>query len=250
MNRVNFTLANLLLGGIALYILVFAFWYFRHMLKHHTPDERKKKVRRNFILVVAGYMAWVGVLSLLAVNGFFDEKTLPPRFILFFIAMVCVSLVLCTLSIHKHLSFLKQGPSHCIIYFHSFRSIVEIALWLLYLENMVPKEMTFEGRNLDVLVGLIAPLAAFLVRSKNQYATGIVFNILGLLALLNIASIVVLSFPSPFQQYDTLKLASYFPGIVVPAMLAPVATYAHIISIRQLLWKYREQKLLFANTAI
>lgn len=71
-----------------------------------------------------------------------------------------------------------------------------------------------------MLIGLLAPIAG---------------------ALVNIVTIVVLAFPSPFQSYKTLGLSSYFPGLLIPGFLAPLATYLHILSIKQLLYLKKEQ---------
>ncbi|HEY0680197.1 MAG TPA: hypothetical protein VGD17_18055 [Chitinophagaceae bacterium] len=243
MNRFNFSFPNIILLGLAAYVIIFFFWFFwQASLK--SPDlTQRRKLMRNGTLIIDGYFLWVGILTVLAVKGFFEVKTLPPRFGIFVLAFLTVSLILCFLSVKRHLSFLFSIPSHWLIYFQSFRVVVEVVLWLLFLDGLVPKEMTFEGRNFDVLVGLAAPIAGYMVQKKTHYGVGIAFNIFGLVALANIITIVVPAFPSPFQKYATLHLASYFPGITIPALLAPAAMYVHILSIKQLMAKRREQKL-------
>ncbi len=68
----------------------------------------------------------------------------------------------------------------------TFRVGVEIAFWGLFASGMAPEQVTFEGRNFDVLVGLTAPLLAFaIVRLNPKPGVVIVWNLLGLLILSN-----------------------------------------------------------------
>lgn len=242
MNQVNFSPANLILLLLAAYVLTF--FVFLARKASYTPGVpvHANRRRHRWGVIIGGYTAWVAFLSLLSANGFFDVESMPPRFALIFSAIVIVSGVLVSFSVNHRLSFLKSVPLHWLLYFQGFRVVVEIALWLLHREGLVPREMTFEGRNFDILVGLAAFPAGYLVQKKGILKAGIAFNIFGLLALVNIVTIVVFAFPSPFQVYDKLYLASYFPGLLIPALLAPVATYVHILSLKQLLHRQRAAK--------
>lgn len=242
MNQLNLSPANLILLLLAAYVLTFFVILARKAsFASGTPVNSNRRWTR-WQLIIGGYIAWIALLSLLSANGFFDVESLPPRFALMFLAILTVSGVLISFSVNHRLSFLKSIPLHWLLYFQGFRVVVEIALWLLHHEGLVPREMTFEGRNFDILVGLAAFPAGYLVQKKGILKAGIAFNIFGLLALVNIVTIVVLAFPSPFQQYDKLYLASYFPGLLVPALLAPVATYVHILSLKQLLHRLKTSR--------
>jgi hypothetical protein len=62
--------------------------------------------------------------------------------------------------------------------------------------------MTFEGKNFDVLTGLLAlPAAYFISTQKISSVTILVFNVIGILLLLNILIIAVLSMPTPFTLF-------------------------------------------------
>ena len=61
---------------------------------------------------------------------------------------------------------LIQIPPEKIIRLQVFRVFVEILLWMLLLQNLLPVHMSFEGRNFDVLTGLTAPVAAWWVARK------------------------------------------------------------------------------------
>ena len=246
MERILLTAPNLIVIGLGLFIIAFSFIILspRFQKGNGLPIQLVRKAR----LLVGLYLLWIIVASFLAVSGFFDVPTVPPRFVLFFVVLVTVVSMLLLLSKEKLEALVSGIPPHALIYFQSFRVIVEVALWMLFLDGLVPREMSFEGRNVDILIGLLAPVAGYLVQRKQAWKIGLIFNFMGLAALLNIVTIVILAVPSPFRQYDTVQIASYFPGILIPCLLAPAATYIHILSIRQLLSK-RSVALIIAAKA-
>jgi len=119
-----------------------------------------------------------------------------------------------------------------------FRVFVEVLLWLLFIQNLLPEQMTFEGRNWDILSGITALLAArFLLTSKHWMA---VWNILGLVLLINIVTIAILSMPTPIQVFNTEPantIVTQFPFVFLPTFLVPLAYILHLMSLRKLLIK-------------
>jgi hypothetical protein len=99
--------------------------------------------------------------------------------------------------------------------------------------------MTFEGANLDIISGLLALVAGFLILKKPRQAKmiTIVFNIAGILILLNTLRAAALSMPSPIQQYpfdERLLLLGQPYFIYLPGILVVLALGLHILSLRQL----------------
>ena len=77
---------------------------------------------------------------------------------------------------------------------------------------------------------------------KKSYSLklAVVFNIMGMLLLLNILVIAILSMPTPiryFMNEPSNTLVAQFPFILLPAVLVPLAYTMHIFSLRQLLAK-------------
>jgi hypothetical protein len=124
-------------------------------------------------------------------------------------------------------------------YLSTIRIPVEITLWWLFLYNQVPVEMTFEGRNFDILAGITAPLIAYFVFTKRKWSKKIalIWNVICLLLLLNIVALAFLSLPTPFQQ---LALENpnwgilYFPYLWLASFVAPAVLFSHLVSIYQL----------------
>ena len=119
----------------------------------------------------------------------------------------------------------------------TMRLPIEIALYLLFAAGQVPKQMTFEGRNFDIVVGLTAPLVAWAV-AKGKASRGLVigWNLLGLALLLNVVTIAVTSMPGPLHldwPGAPLTAPATFPAVWLPAFLVPVALFGHVASLRR-----------------
>ena len=189
-----------------------------------------------FILVI-----WVSLLTILSTNGFFTEfNKFPPRPAL---------AILIPLPIIFLIAFSKTGtqllqliPSHWLVFMQSFRIIVELLLLFAFMAGKLPVQMTFEGRNFDVLTGLFALPVGYLLARKKSYASklAIAFNIIGIILLLNILVIAVLSMPTSiryFMNEPSNTIVAQFPFILLPGVLVPIAYTMHIFSLRQLLAK-------------
>jgi uncharacterized membrane protein len=124
----------------------------------------------------------------------------------------------------------------------SFRIAVELLLLMAFVNGRIPVQMTFEGRNFDILTGILALPAGYLLVNRKMYAPrlAVAFNVLGLLLLTNILVIAVLSMPTPiryFMNEPANTLVAQFPFILLPGVLVPIAYTMSIFSLRQLLVK-------------
>jgi uncharacterized membrane protein len=134
----------------------------------------------------------------------------------------------------------------------SFRIIVELLLLFAFMAGKLPVQMTFEGRNFDVLTGILAlPVGYILARKKtNAPKLAIAFNIVGIILLLNILVIAVLSMPTSiryFMNEPSNTLVGQFPFILLPGVLVPIAYTMHIFSLRQLLAKQKKMDINFVS---
>ena len=51
-------------------------------------------------------------------------------------------------------------------FLQTVRLPIEIILFKLYLNKMIPQLMTFEGRNFDIVIGITAPIVGYLYLKK------------------------------------------------------------------------------------
>jgi len=119
-----------------------------------------------------------------------------------------------------------------------FRVPMELILWRLAAAKVIPVVMTFEGRNFDILVGLTAPLVAWLAFSRRWVSPGpvIFWNVFGLVLLGNIVTIGILSTPAPFRRFfdgPPNEMVAYFPFVWLVSFVVPLAFTGHVASIRQ-----------------
>ena len=113
------------------------------------------------------------------------------------------------------------------------------------MENIIPRQMTFEGRNFDFLTGLTGLIVGVLVYRKiissPRFIIG--WNVLGLALLINIVSVAILSAPFPFRMFmndPANTVIAYFPFIWLPGFVVPVAYCMHVLSIEQALLKMKD----------
>lgn len=188
-------------------------------------------------LVVIGMI----VQAVLVLASFYEKTdTVPPRFLF----VVVPSFLFIAWIFIRRKVLIKKLSLRSLTMFHVVRIPVEVVLLWLSHENAVPELMTFEGRNFDILMGMTAPLAVlfFITRSTSvRRLPLLVWNVVGLIFLLNIVGNAILSLPSPFQMqaFDQPNLAvTLLPFIYLPAVVVPLVFFCHLLSILRLtVWK-------------
>lgn len=187
-------------------------------------------------------IAWLLLLGGLAYAGFFRNFSLPPRPVL---AILVPLVILLYLSFSKRFAtLLKATPPQWLVFMQSFRIAVELLLWLAFMKGLLPKQMTLEGRNFDILSGILGLVTGFLIlkNNSNWKRWALIYNIIGLGLLLNILVIAVLSMPTPIRHFmnePSNAVVAEFPFIYLPGVLVVIALAMHIFSLRQI-WLLRE----------
>ena len=186
------------------------------------------------ILVLVGWLAVPGVL---ARAGALDRYSPLPAPALILIAAITVgTVVLAFSSVGER--FASGVPLAGLVGFQVFRVAVEWVLHRLYVEGIVPVEMTYSGRNFDIVYGITAGLVALWLRSgRGGRRLVLAWNILGLALLLHIVLIAVLSTPVPFRHFDNEPanlLPSTFPYVWLPSFLVQAALFGHLVVFRAL----------------
>ena len=180
---------------------------------------------------------WIIFQGIISTGGFYQNTTsLPPRIVAF--GVFPALLLILSFFVFFRNGFIDRMPLKVLTMIHIIRIPVEIVLLWLFFGGQVPRIMTFEGYNFDILSGILAPivyLIAFRGATVNRRLL-IGYNILGMLLLANIVSIAILSLPSPLQvlAFDQPNLAvTYFPYVWLPTIVVPIVLFAHLAS----LWK-------------
>lgn len=186
---------------------------------------------------------WMILTGFLAAGGFYQHfEIFPPR--IFTFAVLPALLIIATLFIFFRHSFVEKLSLKTLTWLHIIRLPVEIVLVLLFHAGLVPRVMTFEGWNFDVISGLTAPLVAFFAFRNDQMNKPllITWNVAAFALLVNIVVIALLSLPSPIQQLglDQPNIAvAYIPFIWLPALVVPIVLFSHLAALWNLL-RHRE----------
>lgn len=197
----------------------------------------KASGNNNIVLLVL--LVWLGVQSVLAMKGFYTvTDSMPPRFLL--LAGPPLLLLLFLFLTHRGRRFIDRFDLKLMTWMHVVRIPVEITLFLLFREKLVPELMTFEGRNFDIISGITAPLMVLFAFTGRSPKRGLLlaWNFICLLLVFNIVIHAVLAAPSPFQQlaFDQPNVAIfYFPFVWLPCCVVPIVFFSHFASIRKLL---------------
>lgn len=232
--------AYFLLTAICLFLIVRGLHF--GLDKSDLPTEKKQSFSRGFYLIVG---VWIVLISILSLTGFLSSfENLPPRITLVLVPPMIAMLVYTIRS--KSLKVLLRAiPVQWILYLQGFRVIVELMLWYQYELGLTPIQMTFEGRNIDIIAGITGPIIGLIYarRGKSMRRLVLVWNFIGLGLLFNILIVAVLSFPTRFRYFmnePSNYLVTEFPFVWLPGILVAIAYSMHFFSLKQV-WTPEKQ---------
>jgi len=180
--------------------------------------------------VYAGLMSYFEVFRNTAMRPPGAAFLLAP--ILLFLFFFIVFMVRSTAGSRIALAF----PLWIILGTECFRVGVELFLHQLWIEGIVPKMLTFEGANVDIYIGVSAPVIAWLSgRGRLGLKLALTWNLLGLLALTNVVIRAVLTAPGPFNLIHAEvpnRMFGTFPFLLIPGFFVPLAVVLHVLAIR------------------
>jgi hypothetical protein len=192
----------------------------------------------SFFLV--GLITWALFVSIWSISERMGNFSIFPFNMMPILAVPLIAILSFTFS-KTGREILVHIPTQNILRLQAFRFFVELLLLALYLESQAPLQMTFEGKNWDILSGISAPIIAFLVSRGKISKTGLViWNIVCLALLVNILTIAILSMPTPLRTFfnePSNTIVTQFPVSWLPGLLVPLAYGLHFISLKQLFIK-------------
>lgn len=212
-------------------------WLFIWSVRSSSFNETQKQATP----ILIGLIIWLVIQAVLTVNNIYNEdtNTFPPKILLLGILPTILTIIL-LFSTATGRRFIDSLPLKNLTYMNIVRIPVEIILYWLFLNKVVPELMTFEGRNFDILAGISAPIIAYFVFTKSKLSrkTILIWNFVCLGLLLNIVLNAFFSAPSPIQKFafDQPNVAILnFPFCWLPTFIVPIVLFGHLVSIRQLI---------------
>jgi hypothetical protein len=191
-------------------------------------------------------LLWLVVQTIIGLSGFYTvTNTIPPRFLL--MVLPPLFFIITLFATAKGKQYIDRLDVKTLTILHTIRIPVEIVLFWLFLQKTIPGLMTFEGRNLDILSGLSAPVIYYFgfVKKRLDKKVILLWNFICLGLLLNIVVNAVLSAPFPFQQFafNQPNIAIlYFPFNWLPACVVPLVLFSHLATIRYFFREGRKEE--------
>jgi hypothetical protein len=208
---------------------------FKKALTKSAFDHQQKK--KIFIRLLVVSVFWAVVVSAWSLNGHMANFSMFPLNVLPILIIPLITILIFTFS-KTFREIIIHVPAQNLVRLQSFRFFVEVLLWALFMQHQLPVQMTFEGRNFDVLTGLSAPIVAYLISRQRLSPTALlIWNILCLGLLLNILGTAILSMPASlriFMNEPANTIVTVFPVSWLPGLLVPLAYGLHFFSLRQL----------------
>ena len=180
-------------------------------------------------------LIWMATTLGLADRGtFLDWDATPPPFALLVVALLALGFAIAFGPAGTRLAHL---PLWTLVAVQAFRLPLEIAMHALVSRGIMPEQMSYSGRNFDVLTGASAVVVAALVAAGVAgRKTVMVWNVAGTVLLVNIVVVAILSTPrlAMFGPDRLNVFVFYSPFVWLPAVLVLAALAGHLIIFRAL----------------
>jgi len=196
--------------------------------------------RRSVGVVLAGAL-WIGATGAVASTGILrDWEAVPPPFVVFALTLFALG---AGIAFGPWGRLMARGvPLWALVAAQSFRLPLELAMHGLATDGVMPEQMSYTGRNLDILTGASAIVLAWLLRGgRVGRRVAAVWSLCGFGLLVNIVTIAILSTP-PFGYFGEDRLntfVTYVPFVWLPAVMVMAALAGHLVIWRALRQDYR-----------
>jgi hypothetical protein len=191
------------------------------------------------VTVMGGWTILTGVMAYACVLANF--ASFPPWIPILVVAQLAFVVWLGWFSSWSEV--LAEIPQLILVGLQCFRIPVEFLLATLATRKLLAIEMTYYGRNFDVLEGVTAVILAIWLKRRGEIPLRqvvLVWNLLGLSLVTVVLVHGLLSVPYPSQllhlSVPTFIIAQ-FPVVWLLTVLVPIAYLLHLISIKRCLTK-------------
>ena len=227
-------LLQALFYGLAALIVIAAGVLVKHasVRRGDSPAQAVALQRRYWI----GAALWLFVVSAASYSGALLPRGGPPLpFVVMVVSIFAVGALLARSRIGERLA--SGLPLAILVGFQGFRFPLELAMHRAYTEGLMPIQMSYSGRNFDIVTGITAIVLAMAMALTNVPRWVVqAWNLLGLVLLFNILGVAILSTPM-FAYFGPERLnvwVMWMPYTLLPAVMVLAAWAGHLIVWRAL----------------
>ena len=233
------TLPRMIQAGFVLLAAAVLLWFYtsipRAALACGDTRAAAHALRRKFMVAA---VAWIGVTTALAAAGVLRQwDRFPPPLIGVLVSILVLGVLLARSPVGDRLA--RGLPLAALVGLQSFRFPLEIVMHAAAERGIMPMQMSYTGRNFDIVTGITAVLVAVWLRfGRPPRAIVWAWNVIGLILLANILTVAVLSMPMFARFGSTPDRLNTFvaepPYILLPTVLVLTAWAGHLIVFRAL----------------
>ncbi len=198
--------------------------------------EDDARRRRRFLAVGVATAGWLLLTVLAAAGGLLRRfDAVPPPFFLLVLGVTALGVAVPCSPLGTRL--VRGLPLWVLVGSQVFRFPLELVMHRAYLEGVMPVQMSYSGRNYDIVTGITAGLLGWWL-GRGRVPRGVVagWNVLGFVLLVNIVTVAIVSTPR-FRWFGDDRLntfVAYPPFVWLPAVLVTAALIGHILVWRKL----------------
>ena len=198
--------------------------------------EDATRRRRRAVAVGMATVAWLLLTLVAAASGLLRRfDALPPPFLALVLAVAALGVAIPCSPLGTRL--VRGLPLWVLVASQVYRFPLELVMHRAYVEGVMPVQMSYSGRNYDIVTGITAGLLGWwLTRGPVPRWVVAGWNVLGLALLANIVGIAIASTPL-FRAFGDDRLntfVAYPPFVWLPAVLVTGALMGHILVWRKL----------------
>jgi hypothetical protein len=215
-------------------VLVAALAWGIAVASRRTGEPIAARRRALTVLLIAG--AWMTMTWVAAASGVLRrwDATPPP----FALLVLGVALMAFLIAFSGYGRLLAVGlPLWTLVAVQTFRLPLELAMHAMYERGIMPEQMSYSGRNLDILTGATAIVVAALARgARGPRWVVAAWNVAGLVLLINVVTIAIVSTPR-FAYFGPDRVnvwVTYPPFVWLPAVMVVAALAGHLLIFRAL----------------
>ena len=199
-----------------------------------TGVARDRAMQQGIVAALIA-AAWIAVTGIAAHRGLLHFSA-PPTMIVAIVASLALAVGLALSPVGRRVA--RGLPLTWLVGFQGFRILVELLLHRAYEEGLMPVQMSYTGRNFDIVTGLTAVLlAAWLATGRRSTRVVAVWNVLGVALLANVLTIALLSSPTPLRRFmnePSNVWITHAPWVWLPSVMVVAAIFGHVVVFRAL----------------
>jgi hypothetical protein len=196
------------------------------------------RANRRALRAALATAVWMAATFAAAAAGRLSFATVPPTMAVVIVLSLALALWIGLSGMGRTIA--AGVPLALLVGMQGFRFPLELLMHRAYTEGVMPVQMSYSGRNFDIVTGITAIVlgaALWLAPGRVSPKWVLAWNLLGFGLLLNVLTVAILSTPTPlrvFMNEPSNVWITQAPFVWLPAVLVVAALAGHVVVFRHL----------------